>query len=53
MERNLSNLVERIQSTILRYKMASILGLKGILAGLINDHSLHYLKDTNYGKVEI
>lgn len=53
MEQNISTLIEMIDSVSLRYKLASILGLKKIIANLINDQSAHYLKDTNYGRIEI
>lgn len=49
----LEDLVRRIQSVTLKYKMASLLSFKKILMGLINDHTLYYLKDSNYGKLDI
>lgn len=52
MEQNISHLVEKVQTVTLRYKLASLLGLKRCIANLINDHSLYYLKDTNYGRNE-
>lgn len=52
METNLGRLVEMIESVTLRYKLASLLGLKRCIATMINDHSLYYLKDTNYGRNE-
>lgn len=51
-EANMARLVEMVESVTLRYKLASLLGLKGCIAALINDHSLYYLKDTNYGRNE-
>lgn len=51
-EANVARLVEMVESVTLRYRLASLLGLKGCIAGLINDHSLFYLKDTNYGRNE-
>lgn len=53
MEENLEDLVRRIQSVSLKYKMASLLSFKKIITGLINDHTLYYLKDSNYGKIDI
>lgn len=53
MERCIATLVEMVQTVTLRYKLASQLGLKRCIANLINDQSLYYLKDTNYGRNEI
>lgn len=50
MEQNISNIVEMVESVTLRYKLASLLSDKRIIANLINDRSLFYLKDTNYGR---
>lgn len=52
-ENNLEDLVRRIQSVTLKYKMASLLSFKKIIMGLINSHTLYYLKDSNYGKLDI
>lgn len=51
-EANVARLVELVESVTLRYKLASLLGLKSCIAALINDHSLFYLKDTDYGRKE-
>ncbi|KAH8402411.1 hypothetical protein KR009_011843 [Drosophila setifemur] len=51
-EESLAQLVELIKSVILKYKLASILGLKPIVMSLINDSSVHYLRDTNFGRSE-
>lgn len=53
MEENMSHVVELVQSISLRYKLASLLGFRKIVTALINDQSLYYLKDTNYGRNEI
>lgn len=53
MERCIAKLVDLVQTVTLRYKLASLLGLKRCIANLINDESLYYLKDTNYGRHEI
>lgn len=50
MEQSLSTIVEMVESVTLRYKLASLLSDKRIIANLINDRSLYYLKDTNYGR---
>lgn len=53
MEQRIAVLVEMVDVVTTRYKLASLLGLKRCIANLINDHSLFYLKDTNYGRKEI
>lgn len=53
MEQNIAVLVEMVETVTTRYKLASLLGLKRCIANLLNDHSLYYLKDTNYGRKEI
>ncbi|KAL5274526.1 SPG11 family protein [Megaselia abdita] len=53
MELCLEDLVLRIQSITLKYKMASLLNFKKIIMSLINDHPFYYLKDSNYGKIDI
>lgn len=53
MEQQISSLVEMVESVTMRYRLASLLGLKGLIAKLINENSLFYLKDTNYGKNEL
>ncbi|XP_030556362.1 spatacsin isoform X1 [Drosophila novamexicana] len=52
-EESLAQLVELIRSVTLKYKLASILGLKGIVMSLINDSTVHYLRDTNFGRNEM
>lgn len=52
MEQHISNLVEMVDSVTVRYRLASLLGLKRLVAQLINENSLYYLKDTNYGRSE-
>lgn len=52
MEQHISNLVEMVDSVTVRYRLASLLGLKRLIAQLINENSLFYLKDTNYGRNE-
>lgn len=52
MEQSISSIVEMVQSVTMRYKLASILSDKRIIANLINEESLYYLKDTNYGRNE-
>lgn len=45
-------LVELIKSVVLKYKLASILGFKSIVMSLINDSSVYYLRDTNFGRTD-
>lgn len=52
MEKAISTIVEMVQSVTLRYKLASLLSDKRIIANLINGECLYYLKDTNYGRNE-
>lgn len=52
MERAISTIIEMVQSVTLRYKLASLLSDKRIIATLINGDCLYYLKDTNYGRNE-
>lgn len=52
-EQAVVNVIQNISSVILKYKLASLLGLKKIIADLINDQSLYYLKDTDYGRQKI
>lgn len=51
-QESLGQLVDLIRSVTLKYKLASILGLKTIVMSLINDQTVHYLRDTNYGRNE-
>ncbi|KAI8037536.1 hypothetical protein M5D96_009689 [Drosophila gunungcola] len=51
-EKSLAQLVELIKSVTLKYKLASILGLKSIVMSLINDSPVYYLRDTNFGRNE-
>lgn len=52
METAISIIIEMIQSVTLRYKLASLLSDKRIIATLINGDCLYYLKDTHYGRNE-
>lgn len=52
MEKAVSTIIEMVQSVTLRYKLASLLGDKRIIATLINGDCVYYLKDTNYGRNE-
>lgn len=53
MENSISNVILSVKSVTLKYKLASLLGLKRIVADLINEQSLFYLKDTNYGRNDV
>lgn len=52
MEKAISTIVEMAHSVTLRYKLASLLSDKRIVANLINGECFYYLKDTNYGRSE-
>lgn len=51
-EKSISTVIEMVQSVTLRYKLASLVGDKRIIASLINGDCLYYLKDTDYGRNE-
>lgn len=53
MEKAVTTIIEMVQSVTLRYKFASLLCDKHIIAALINSECLYYLKDTNYGRNEV
>lgn len=52
MEKAISTIIEMVQSVTLRYRLASLLSEKRIIATLINGDCSYYLKDTNYGRSE-
>lgn len=45
MEKSISQITEMVQDTRLKYKLASLLGLKHIIGNIINSNGVHYLKD--------
>ncbi|CAO1399769.1 unnamed protein product [Diamesa serratosioi] len=45
MEKTISQITEMVLDTRLKYKLASLLGLKHIIGNIINSNSVHYLKD--------
>ncbi|EDO63575.1 AGAP008242-PA, partial [Anopheles gambiae str. PEST] len=49
MEQAIGTFIDRIHSVTLKYRLASLLGLKKTIHGLINGGAVYYLKDTNYG----
>nr|NP_001286748.1 uncharacterized protein Dmel_CG13531, isoform C [Drosophila melanogaster]NP_611726.1 uncharacterized protein Dmel_CG13531, isoform B [Drosophila melanogaster]AAF46913.1 uncharacterized protein Dmel_CG13531, isoform B [Drosophila melanogaster]AHN56543.1 uncharacterized protein Dmel_CG13531, isoform C [Drosophila melanogaster] len=51
-EESMVQLVGLIKSVVLKYKLASILGFKSIVMSLINDSSVYYLRDTNFGRTD-
>uniref|UniRef100_A0A182Q242 Spatacsin C-terminal domain-containing protein n=1 Tax=Anopheles farauti TaxID=69004 RepID=A0A182Q242_9DIPT len=53
MEQAIATFIDRIQSVTLKYRLASLLGLKKTIHGLINGGAVYYLKDTNYGKNDV
>uniref|UniRef100_A0A182ISI9 Spatacsin_C domain-containing protein n=1 Tax=Anopheles atroparvus TaxID=41427 RepID=A0A182ISI9_ANOAO len=52
MEQAIERFIDRIHSVTLKYRLASLLGLRKTIHGLINGGAVFYLKDTNYGKSE-
>ncbi|ALC42547.1 CG13531 [Drosophila busckii] len=52
-EESLAELLQLTKSVTLKYKLASILGLKSIVVALLNGHTVHYLRDTNFGRNEL
>ncbi|XP_058122537.1 uncharacterized protein LOC131293459 [Anopheles ziemanni] len=52
MEQAIERFIGRIQSVTLKYRLASLVGLRKTIHGLINGGAVYYLKDTNYGKSE-
>nr|XP_040231978.2 spatacsin [Anopheles coluzzii] len=53
MEQAIGTFIDRIHSVTLKYRLASLLGLKKTIHGLINGGAVYYLKDTNYGKNDV
>ncbi|XP_065367464.1 uncharacterized protein LOC135960161 [Calliphora vicina] len=52
MEEHISELVNLVQSVTLKYKLASLLTLKTTILSLINDQTIHYLRDMKFGRRE-
>lgn len=52
MERAIATLVEMVETVTLKYRLASLLGLKRTVHELINENSFYYLKDCDYGRSE-
>jgi spatacsin len=50
MESAITKILEMIPTVTLRYRLASLLGIKRIISDLINCDSLYYMKDTDYGR---
>lgn len=53
MEKAISGIVESSRCVILRYRLASLLSDKRIIANLINEDCLYFLKDSSYGRHEL
>uniref|UniRef100_A0A182K7V8 Spatacsin_C domain-containing protein n=1 Tax=Anopheles christyi TaxID=43041 RepID=A0A182K7V8_9DIPT len=53
MEHAIGTFIDRLRSVTLKYRLASLLGLKKTIHGLINGGAVYYLKDTNYGKNDV
>ena len=53
-EKVLHDLVMMVRDCGLKFKLASLLGLKGMLQQMLNDEqSYYYLLDSKYGNVDI
>ncbi|KNC31813.1 hypothetical protein FF38_12434 [Lucilia cuprina] len=52
MEEHISELIDLVQSVTLKYKLASLLTLKTTILTLINDQTIHYLRDMKFGRRE-
>lgn len=52
MEEHISQLVDMVQSVTLKYKLASVLTIKSTILTLLNDQTIHYLRDMNFGRRE-
>lgn len=52
MEEHISELVDLVESVTLKYKLASVLTLKSTILTLINDQTIHYLRDMKFGRRE-
>ncbi|XP_058978649.1 uncharacterized protein LOC101894184 [Musca domestica] len=50
MDENISQLIEMVSSITLKYKLASLLTLKSTILSLINNESIHYLRDMKFGR---
>ena len=53
MEASISKLIDMLSTATLKYKLASLLGLKRIVNELINSPALYYLRDTDYGRSDV
>lgn len=51
-EDRLLELLEMVKSVVLKYRLASLLSKKKMVLRLLNEHTIHYLRDTNFGCVE-
>jgi hypothetical protein len=49
----LGNLVNLVNDKGLKFRLASLLGLKSHLKQMLNDHAYYYLIDSKYGSVDI
>lgn len=48
MEERLAELLEMIKSVALKYKLASNLNHRPTISKLLEEHTIHYLKDINF-----
>ncbi|KAL9895866.1 spatacsin [Glossina fuscipes fuscipes] len=50
MEEHLTELIDLVRSVTLKYKLASVINLKSTVMSLINDQTIHYLRDMNFSR---
>lgn len=50
MEEHLSELVDMVESITLKYKLASLLSFRPTILSLINDSTIYYLRDMDFGR---
>uniref|UniRef100_A0A1A9W2C1 Spatacsin_C domain-containing protein n=1 Tax=Glossina brevipalpis TaxID=37001 RepID=A0A1A9W2C1_9MUSC len=50
MEEHLAELIDLVTSVTVKYKLASVISLKSTVMALINDQTIHYLRDMNFSR---
>lgn len=52
MDEHITQLIDLVSSIALQYKLASVLTLKSKILSLINNESIHFLRDMKFGRRE-
>lgn len=52
MDEHITQLIDLVSSIALKYKLASVLTLKSKILSLINNESIHFLRDMKFGRRE-